>query len=290
MSIDRETEEFLLFAAQPARDGAYWYVPKQADVERASDGRPQLSLISTGNGGYLMLTARWGATEAALATLRAALAEQLEGTALPDTLELTPAPITVAGCRLLLGPDAEHVEALAFSKTSGMAAFSALFNQPLSAPQFDLAESALRGGGGVLAVEYEATLKRSWTIRASFRAVSDGLCGWLRERQGTDAEELRAALEEAIRLGLAVVEVELPPEADAASVSSLYESVLERVIAVVPAWLEQGAGAAGSELAVSVSKVQHTTLPVRVRGDLAKHGSPELVRSFNSRGVQNAAD
>ncbi len=174
MSTDRETEEFLLFAASPARAGAFWYVPKHAGVERSHDGRPQLLLLAAGLGGHLMLTTRWGATEAELKKLEIELVEA--GVALPGALQLSPAPLAVTGCRLLLGPDPEHVETLAFNKTSGHGSFSALFSQQLDAQRFQIAASALRGGAAVLAVEYEATLKRSSTTRASFRVVSDSLC------------------------------------------------------------------------------------------------------------------
>ena len=136
---------------------SYFYVPLRADLQRAPDGTPAVSLIRVADGGYLSLTAEWNVSPAELARLRQRLADR-DGIADPRLVRVAFAPLEGEICRLFLRDETSGTQLLATSTTSRIPPYAALFNLRLSPGELSRALQALQGAEEVLFVEYEGWL------------------------------------------------------------------------------------------------------------------------------------
>jgi hypothetical protein len=172
----------LLCFPRPNATDSYYYVPLRADLDRSPDGRPIFSLIQTGATGYLMLTAVWRATDAAVDALRQELAARTN-VENPEQIELSLAPVDVARCDLLLGDGTGSFQTLATNKTSRMPPYAALFSVTLTKEQFSHVAAAVNGRAGFLAVEYDAVLPTESRASARLMPQSARFVQWLRDAE-----------------------------------------------------------------------------------------------------------
>jgi hypothetical protein len=267
----------VLCYAKAAQQPSYYFFPLHADVQRDESGRPLFNLVALGGAGYLMLTAVWQAADASIERLRAAVARR-EGLADARTVQLEFAPVSVKGCDLLLGDGAGPFHVLATNPTSGAPPYSALFSVALTEEQFGRVSAAAQGRTGFLAVRYDASVRTPLTCGARLVSLSDRLLPWLREyRLGKDTP-LRDALEQAIESGLAAIRLDVPDDAPGRLVAALYERVLTRAEAVLPAWLDAAGDSTSSSLDVAATLVEDAAVPVSPSADLAAlpgRGGPE---------------
>jgi hypothetical protein len=226
------------------------------------------SLIQTGATGFLMLTAVWRASEAAIDALRHELAARSN---LPDPtqIKLTLAPIAVTRGDLLIGDGAGGFQTLGTSTTSQMQPYSALFSVSLTKEQFPQVAAAVNGRSGFLAVEYSADLLIETRARARLTPQSSLFLPWLRDTGGEDENSFRSALEEAIQDGLALVSVELPERASTQLIARLYDRLLSQAGIVLPRLIQSWNGANVSELEVAVDLTEEARYALRPRIDLA---------------------
>jgi hypothetical protein len=259
--------EGVLCYPKPGEQQGYYFLPLHGDVQRDDRGRPLFNLVALGPAGYLMLTAEWRTDDATVERVRAAVARR-DGAADARTVRLEFAPVRVKGCDLLIGDGAGGFRVLAASPTSGMPPFSALFSVALTPEQFARVSAAAAGRAGFLAVRYDAAVRTPVTSTGRLEALSDRLLPWLREYRLGDLTPLRDALEQAIERGLAAVRLDVPDGAPGRLVADLYERVLARAEAVLPAWLDAADDPKLSAFEVTVTLVEEAAVPVGALADL----------------------
>jgi hypothetical protein len=252
----------------PPGSNVYTYVPLVADLDRHPDGAPAFSLIQTGSRGFLMLTAVWRATPAAIEDLRREIVARA-GLPDPQAITLTMSPVQVARCDLLLGDGVGTFQTLATSTTSGTPPYSALFNVSLTEQQFPQVAAAVNGRAGFLAVEYDASLPTEVRASARLTPLSSRFVQWLRDAGGTDQSAFRSALEEAIQDGLAAVTVSLPEQPSSQLVGTLYEQLMDRAVAVLPRLIGSWEGDGIGVLEVAIELAQNASQPLRPTVDVA---------------------
>lgn len=170
--------------------GLFFYTPKSPGIARDVNGRPQLNLISAGEGGFLQITADWGLNEVQREEIRDTLARQTG----PDgaQIRLEQSRDTVTETALCLGDGAAGWDTLKTSASSGVPPFQSAFSVMLDAGQMPRAERALAGERGFLMIRYEVTrsalrarheTERSESTFESSRETS--ACGTVQSRSAT---------------------------------------------------------------------------------------------------------
>ena len=246
-----------------AKDATTWhFLPRQADVQRGTDGRPLLTLVDMGSVAYLLFTASWGVSHEDVQDLRAEIASRIPG-ARADRLMLAFAPVASVRCDVMMGDGRGSFEAVASNATSGYPPFDATFNLYLQGERLAHAKAALRGEPGRLAVEYSAELRTPVSARAHLTAHGPAL---LRAVAGAnDHAALRQALDRAVQAGLARVVVDAPDPAAATLAAELYDRVLDRAAQMLPRLMRQGAP---DDVRLAVELEQETGQPTCAFADL----------------------
>jgi hypothetical protein len=135
-----------------------YVVPGNPGPERSPNGSPTMSLIGSGQEGYLQVGVRWWPEPEELATLTDSVARAL-GRDVAE-LVLSGEAVSVSRVSLLLGDSRSpgSPTELVTSQSSGMAPFNAVFSAPVEGAQLDLARQALAGVRGLLRVRLEGAI------------------------------------------------------------------------------------------------------------------------------------
>jgi hypothetical protein len=259
--------------ASPLDGKSYYFLPKTPDLVRDADRQPMLTFFDVGPSGYLIFTAHWDAPEGDLDALRHELALS---TSEPDParIRLSFAPVRSPRCQVLIGDGTGSYQALATSTTSGVPPYDAVFNLVLQNEHLLWARAGLRGEPGFLGIEYRAELDSPVTAGATLRARAEELLPWL-SSHGGGSPDLLALLEQAVELGLATVQVEVPDQHASRLTGDLYDRVLAQAARMLPRWTDQsGAG----DVEVSATIEQTMSEPVRAFADVGAIVSEESVR------------
>lgn len=248
----------------PPDDAAPWsYVPREPDLQRASDGRPLVTLIELGASGYVLFNARWGASAEDLEALRAEIARRTrEGD--PARIRLAFAALASPRCHALVGDGHGAFRTVAASTTSGLPPYDAVFNLFLQDDALAQAKAALRGERGCLAIEYVADLQWPVRAKASFHARREELAAWLASR-GAGADGLAEVLERAVESGAARVVIDAADPQAIELAPELHDNVLSRVAELLPRLMNQGAP---GEVDVAVALEQVVSVPTRAFTDV----------------------
>ncbi|MEU4426903.1 hypothetical protein AB0F81_40300 [Actinoplanes sp. NPDC024001] len=264
---DTQEHHGLLWFANRSAPRSYYFLPRRADVQRDDDGRPMVTLLVAGPGGFLTLTGMWRPGADALDGLRKEIAEreQIDDAA---TITLAFAPVRSVSCELVL----DDGTVLARSRTSGSPPYSALFSVSLTAAQLVSAAAGLGGRPGFLAVRYRAEVLTPIMAGARFTGAGAELISWLRAAATTGPAGLRAAIEQAITDGLARVELSVPGDPSSELVTELYDRVLSRAAEAVPGLLD------GGSFEVTVELGRDVEQPFSADADLATIEGRDTVR------------
>lgn len=261
--------EGLLCYGKKSEKHSYYYVPLHADLERDNRGHPMFNLTAVGSVAYLMLTGVWRATDERLERLRYEIARKDEISE-PETISLSFAPVDTVRCDLLIGDGAEQFQVLATSSTSGIPPYSALFNVTLNQVQFTQAAAALQGRSGYLVIEYDASVITPVTASGRLISVSDRFVPWLREFSATGPAGLRAAIEEAVEDGMAVVQLSPPEDPTGNLVAKLYDRILTHASDMLPQLLATWDEDAHTDFEVAATVVEDVRQQLRPSADLSK--------------------
>lgn len=246
-------------------DAYTWYVlPKDADLERDASGRPMLTMIDLGSSGFLSFTARWAASASDLDALRIELASRA-GVDDARLITLSFAPIQSPRCHVSIRDRAGDDQVIATSTTSGYPPYNAAFGLQLEGENLDAAKAAIAGERNRVRVDYQADLRAPIAATARFVSTDADFLPWLRSRSAR--EDLRAALEEAIRTGRAEVRIDETEPGAADVADELRDRALRRAEQVLPRWLE---GYETGEVRIDVTVERAGTEPVRVIADIGE--------------------
>ncbi|MEO7846315.1 MAG: hypothetical protein ABIR82_13325 [Nocardioides sp.] len=137
-----------------ALSGTEWaFAPLTSGVARTPDGRPQLTLMETGDTGHLAVTTTLLATDAQQDLARTTLVRDHHGD--DHVLTLVPEDVQAASVSLLLrGPDGTWTT-LATGEPSGTFLQECAFSVPLDAGQLDAVLRATQGQADLLRVTYK---------------------------------------------------------------------------------------------------------------------------------------
>lgn len=241
---------------------SWYYLPRQPDVRRDAMGAAQLTLVDTGVTAYLLFTATWAAPEEDLEALRQALVVRL-GEHGPERIRLSFAPLGDVRCAVLVGDGTGSFETIAGSATSGLPPYDAVFNLVLTGSRTAAARGAAAGRTDLLALEFEANLGVPVAGSATLTASREKLRTLL--LAGNGEGEPHQLLEEAVRLGLAAVTVDVPDPYVGLLATTLYDRVLAEAARALPNWLDHQAP---GDLEVSVTLEEQVKEPVRALADI----------------------
>lgn len=135
----------------------FLFLPDAPRPERDANGRPTVSLWTSGRGGRLQLGAQWAVDAATLASLPRMLQRRFPALMLQQ-IRLSPAPIRIKEVILALGDGNGTWATLASSSSSGFGNYNAIFAAPLTSTQQEQAVAALHGREQFLQVVYCGTL------------------------------------------------------------------------------------------------------------------------------------
>ncbi|HSN20182.1 MAG TPA: hypothetical protein VLS49_05870 [Usitatibacter sp.] len=266
-----------------ARDAATWhFLPRYPDVQRATDGRPLVTLVDLGPTAYLVFTATWAASREDLQALREEIVARNPAMR-AQPLVLAFAPVASPRCSVLVGDGRGSFEILASSATSGMPPYDAAFNLHLQGERLAHAKAALHGEPGRLGVEYAAQLRVPVSAKAEFRANGADILAAVDAAQGRDA--LRQALERAVDEGRARVVVDAPDPDASELATELYDRVLDRAAELLPRMLRQ---APPGDVRVTAEIEREIGQPTSAFTDLGRLLATETTQS--DIGGQHAAD
>lgn len=184
----------------PSDDDAelFFYTPKQPGIARDANGRPQINLISTGDGGFLQVTSDWGLDSARQDEIRGDLARQTGTDA--TRLRLEQSRDTVIEVVLQLGDGGGAFETLKTSKSSGVPPFQSAFSAMLDGDQISRARRALSGERGFLLIRYDITRSTQGARHEFSRSEStihttrqNSTCGTTQSYSGEASETLAAS-------------------------------------------------------------------------------------------------
>ena len=221
-------------ADAPGREpGIFNYLPLTPQPETDTQGRPTLTSIPFGGGGFLQLGTHLGAPEATLKALTGELATR-EGVA-ANLVNVRMATVKRMSAILQVGNGAGTWVEVARSDTSGFPPYTALFHVQTNAEQQATVMAALNGREGFLRVIYDAALpvpvKVSVRLRGDARGV---LAELLATSENTDrTARLRLLVEEAIAQGKLTMEVETQENTPKDLSQRAIEAAKARLIAIL---------------------------------------------------------
>ncbi|MEM7132928.1 MAG: hypothetical protein AAF702_41880 [Chloroflexota bacterium] len=150
--------------------GALYYIPGKPQAERASSGRPLLSLLTSSLGAILQLQTRWDVGNDVLTELARKVADHIPEF---DAVELRLAQTTNPQVSLIVGTgrapeddtrsqqcleadsmDSEEQQILGTTKSSGISPYTTILNVPLTAAEKVKAVAALNGNKHNLLCKY----------------------------------------------------------------------------------------------------------------------------------------
>jgi hypothetical protein len=196
-------------ADAPDREpGIFDYLPLAPRPETDTQGRPTLTSIPFGGGGFLQLGTRWGASEETLKALVPKLATRHGVEA--NLVKVRMAAVKKISATLQLGDGAGSWVEVSRSDTSGFPPYTALFHVQTKAEQQAAVMAALNGREGFLRVVYDLIfplpVKASARIRGDAR---DLLAEFFATSENEDrAARLRLLLEKALAQAKLTLEVE----------------------------------------------------------------------------------
>jgi hypothetical protein len=148
-------------------ESSVYYIPGAPTPELGPNGQPTLMLFASGTGAILQLGARWAATDAQVALLRAEVEQKYPAL---QNAKLLPAPVTVRQVVVSLSDGAGHWTPLQSSSSSGYSPYNTVFNISLDSTQRGLAIAAINGRTDCLRVEFQLAMPPE--VAATFAASS----------------------------------------------------------------------------------------------------------------------
>jgi hypothetical protein len=177
--------EFRGLYCYPAEEAnTFFYLPLVPRPEVDLNNNPTLLSIAMQDGGFVQMGTRLDAPVTTLDALRRTLARQLNLDA-PSLLHLKMANLTVDNAMLLIGNSAETLEEIAHSPTSGVPPYVALFSHQLTAEQYRILNSVIKGGAGICSVQYTIRLQQNVELTKTVSQVlhlSTDIAAWFVQR------------------------------------------------------------------------------------------------------------
>jgi hypothetical protein len=189
----------------PEQNLSYFYLPGDLQPQRDSAGKPMLTLVTVGSGGYLQLSVLWDAPPETLEALRQEIT-QSEGLENPEVLRLAFAPVTVQSVSLLLGDGSGTLSELQKTHSSGFPPYSTILNIQLDAEQQAQVAAALNGREGFLQIQYDASLQTFVSVTGKLNGDATTLIAQLKDEYQNELltitpEAVQRYLQEAILHG-----------------------------------------------------------------------------------------
>jgi hypothetical protein len=214
----------------PEQDQSYYYLPGDLQPQRDTAGKPMLTLVTVGSGGYLQLSVLWDAPLETMEALRQEIAQR-QGLGNPAVLRLAFAPVTVKSASLLLGDDSGTLCELQKTHSSGFPPYSTLFNVQLNAEQQTQVAAALNGREGFLQIQYDASLQAFAAATGKLSGDATATILQLKDEQQNETleitpQEVQKYLQEAILHG----DLQLTVNAGDNAPDNLEERVRVRVL------------------------------------------------------------
>jgi hypothetical protein len=195
-------------SAPPPEPEIFNYLPLAPQPETDTQGRPTLTSIPFGKGGFLQLGTQWGAQEETLKALAGELATRQGVDA--NLVQVRMATVEMTSATLQIGNGSGTWVEVSRSDTSGFPPYTALFHVQTTEEQQAAVMAALNGRTGFLRVIYNSALavpvQASACIRGDARSL---LAEFFAAPENIDrTAKLRSLLEEAIKQGKLTLEVE----------------------------------------------------------------------------------